>query len=292
MRSKFLAIIAGLGIAALVVAAVAAIQIGTTDANAQGGSANRGEGTSGTSVHVEPNAGTPLTADEAADLQYMREEEKLAQDVYELLGAKYDARVFANIARSETQHTATVKTFLDAFKVADPAAGRAAGSYANGDLQALYDQLVAQGGESLADAVNVGIAIEERDIADLKSRIAATDRADLKAMYGNLLRASENHLRAFTRQLDGSGGTGGSRWRPGPGPGSWAAATVAARCRARAAARAAAKATARAIASTDARHPPQAESVIRTSAGGGTSLPRRSSFTHTISAGRPGHRVE
>jgi hypothetical protein len=30
--------------------------------------------------------------------------------------------------------------------------------------------------------------------------IAATDRADLKAVYGNLLRASNNHLRAFNRQ--------------------------------------------------------------------------------------------
>ena len=83
MRSKFLAIIAGLGVAALVVAAVAAIQIGTSDASAQGGSANRGEGAAATVVHVEPDTGTPLTADEAAALQYMREEEKLAQDVYQ-----------------------------------------------------------------------------------------------------------------------------------------------------------------------------------------------------------------
>jgi hypothetical protein len=219
MRSKFLAIIAGLGVAALVVAAVAAIQIGTSDASAQGGSANRGEGAAATAVHAEPDTGTPLTADEAAALQYMREEEKLAQDVYQVLGAKYDARVFTNIARSETEHTTTVKTFLDAFKVADPAAGRAAGSYADGDLQALYDQLVAQGGASLAEAVNVGIAIEERDIADLKARIAGTDREDLKAMYSNLLRASENHLRAFTRQLDGSGGTGGEGYGSGQGGG-------------------------------------------------------------------------
>ncbi len=206
MSKKFTVIIAGLGIAALAVAAVAVIQIGTGDAAAQGGPANRAA--AGTADHVEPDTSTPLTADEAADLQYMREEEKLAHDVYRLLGAKYDSRVFTNIAGSESRHAATVKTFLDAFNIADPAAGRAAGSYENDELQALYDQLVAQGAESPAEAMRVGIAIEERDIADLKETIAATDRADLKAMYENLLRASENHLRAFTRQLDGSAGAG------------------------------------------------------------------------------------
>jgi hypothetical protein len=209
MGKKFTAIIAGIGLAALAIAAVAAIQIGTDDATAQGGP-NRSGGTQVASVHVDPDTATALTAEEAADLQYMREEEKLAQDVYTLLGAKYGSRVFTNIARSEAQHTATVQELLDAFKVADPAAGRPAGSYADDELQALYATLVAQGGKSLTDAINVGIAIEERDIADLEARIAATDRADLKAAYGNLLRASENHLSAFTRQLDGgSGGVGG-----------------------------------------------------------------------------------
>jgi len=208
MGKKITAIIAGIGLAAVVIAAVAAIQIGTDSATAQGGP-NRAAGTQAESVHVDPDTATGLTAEEAADLQYMREEEKLAQDVYTLLGAKYDSRVFTNIARSESQHTATVKEFLDAFEVADPAAGRPAGSYADDELQALYATLVAQGEKSLTDAIEVGIAIEKRDIADLEARIAATDRVDLKAMYTSLLRASQNHLSAFTRQIDGSAGTGG-----------------------------------------------------------------------------------
>lgn len=218
MSKKITAIIAGIGLAALVIAAVAAIQIGTDDATAQGGPYGAA-GSQAATVHVDPDTATALTAEEAAGLQYMREEEKLAQDVYALLGAKYGSRIFTNIARSETQHAATVKALLDAFRVADPAEGRAAGTYADDELQALYGQLVAQGGESLDDAINVGIAIEKRDIADLKARIAATDRADLKATYGSLLRASENHLRAFTRQLDGSGGTGSPGYGGGQGSG-------------------------------------------------------------------------
>jgi hypothetical protein len=208
MRKKITAIVAGIGLAALAIAAVAAIQLGTGDAMAQGGQGNGGARALAANVHVDPDTATALTADEATGLQYMREEEKLAKDAYTLLASRYDSRVFSNIARSETQHTTTVKTYLDAFKVADPAADRAAGSYQNEELQSLYSQLVAQGGKSLTDAVNVGIAIEKRDIADLQARIAATHRADLKAMYGSLLRASRNHLRAFQRQLTGASGTG------------------------------------------------------------------------------------
>jgi len=218
LSKKITAIIAGIGLAALVIAAVAAIQIGTDDATAQGGP-NRAAGTQVANVHVDPDTTSALTPAEADGLQFMREEEKLAQDVYTLLGAKYDSRVFSNISRSETEHTSTVKDFLDAFQVADPAAGNAAGTYENDDLQALYAQLAAQGQTSFTEAVKVGIAIEERDIADLKARIAGTDREDLKAMYGNLLRASENHLRAFTRQLDGSAGTGGQGNGGGQGGG-------------------------------------------------------------------------
>jgi hypothetical protein len=199
------AIIAGLGLVGVAALAAVATQVWAGEASAQAGTARPDA-----AAHVSPDTTTPLTADEAAGLQYMREEEKLAQDVYARLGAACGARVFTNITRSEAKHTATVKVFLDAFGIADPAAGRTAGSYESDELQALYAQLVGQGAASFKDAVNVGIAVEKRDIADLQARIAATDRADLRAMYGNLLRASQNHLRAFQRQLSMAAGAGRS----------------------------------------------------------------------------------
>ncbi len=203
---KIKTIVSGLGLTALVAAAVFTVQATTSHESVAAGYGT-GQGVSA-AVHVDPDVGTAPTTQEAAGLAYMREEEKLAHDVYSVLGAKYGSRVFTNIARSETQHTATVKAFLVAFRLPDPAAGRPAGTYADAGLQALYQQVVAQGKTSLDAAMCVGVAIEERDIADLKARIAATDRADLKAMYGNLLRASQSHLNAFTRQLDGSAGGG------------------------------------------------------------------------------------
>jgi hypothetical protein len=216
MSRKSKTIVAGIGIVVLAAAAVLAIQTTANDAVARGGPGGRDVSKA---AHVDPDVSKPLTTGEAEALAYMREEEKLAGDVYALLGVKYGSRVFTNITRSEAQHTETVKSFLTAFNLADPSAGRLAGSFEDEQLQTLYRQLVDQGAKSLEDALRVGVAIEERDIADLRARIAATDRADLKAMYGNLLRASQKHLSAFTRQLDGSAGGVGQGQGAGQGYG-------------------------------------------------------------------------
>ena len=143
-----------------------------------------------------------LSEEEAQGLLYMREEEKLARDVYLTLYDKWNFPVFSNIARSEQQHTDMVKALLDRYGLQDPAEGQGIGQFTNPDIQALYDKLVAQGSTSLADALKVGAAIEEIDILDLKERIAQTDNADIKTVYENLMSGSENHLRAFVSVLE------------------------------------------------------------------------------------------
>jgi len=139
-----------------------------------------------------------LTAEEIADLQYLREEEKLAHDVYVALGEQWNVRTFTNIARSEQVHTDAVKTLLDAYGIDDPADGNAAGVFENDDLQALYNDLMAKGTTSVQAALEVGITIEQVDIADLEEQIARTGNAAILQVYGNLLNGSQNHLRAFT----------------------------------------------------------------------------------------------
>ena len=142
-----------------------------------------------------------ISTEEAADLQFMREEEKLAHDVYVTLYEQWGLRVFDNISRSEQQHTDAVATLLDRYDITDPAAGNALGNFTDADLQTLYDQLVAQGSKSVADALKVGAAIEEINIRDLQERLAATDNAAIDQVYENLLAGSENHLRAFVSNL-------------------------------------------------------------------------------------------
>lgn len=152
-------------------------------------------------------ATTSLTEDEAEGLAFMREEEKLAHDVYVMLYEKWGLPVFKNISASEQTHSDAVKRLLDRYGLEDPAAGNAVGEFTNPTLQSLYDQLVAQGSLSIADALKVGAAIEEIDILDLQQRIAQADKADIVRLYTNLMKGSENHLRAFVSNLKVRGET-------------------------------------------------------------------------------------
>jgi len=147
-----------------------------------------------------------LTDAEASGLLYMREEEKLARDVYLTLFEQWGFQSFANIARSEQTHTDAVQRLLERYDLPDPADAQGVGEFTNPDLQALYDQLVAQGSQSLPAALEVAAAIEEIDILDLYEYIGQTDKEDILQVYHSLLSGSENHLRAFVSALERQAG--------------------------------------------------------------------------------------
>jgi len=155
-----------------------------------------GNGT-GTSVLDIP--ASDLSSEEISALLFMREEEKLARDVYNALYAIWGQPTFTNIASSEQMHMDEIKLLLDRYNLADPALEP--GSFTDPNLGALYDQLVAQGSASLTDALKVGAAIEEIDILDLQERLAQTDNADLQQVFNNLMMGSYNHLNAFVGVL-------------------------------------------------------------------------------------------
>jgi hypothetical protein len=148
-------------------------------------------------------AATPLSADEAADLQYVREEEKLARDVYGVLDGLYGEQIpiFAKIAVSENRHTLAIRDLLDRYHVADPARTDVAGEFENQTLQVLYDELVARGRISLHEALEVGVDIEELDIEDLGDCLSTTTHADIQNVYGNLIDGSWSHLASFETVL-------------------------------------------------------------------------------------------
>ncbi len=158
-----------------------------------------------TEADVVPEPAVPESAPAAQtvedSLAYVREEEKLAHDVYVFLYKKWGVQVFQNIAESEQTHTDTVKSLLATYGLPDPAADLGPGQFTNADLQALYNQLTAQGSQSLAEALKVGAAIEEIDILDLQTRLAGDLPDNIRIAYENLLSGSHNHLSAFTSTL-------------------------------------------------------------------------------------------
>ncbi|MFK5856736.1 MAG: DUF2202 domain-containing protein [Bacteroidota bacterium] len=141
-----------------------------------------------------------ITEEEEAGLLFMREEEKLAHDVYVYLFDLWNIPVFDFISRSETAHTNRVLALIEYFDLEDPALPNA-GEFTNPDLQALYDQLIEQGSESLIAGLTVGATIEEVDIIDLKVRMEVATNNSILTVYTNLMLGSEAHLRAFVAQL-------------------------------------------------------------------------------------------
>jgi hypothetical protein len=142
-----------------------------------------------------------LSAEEAAGLTQMREEEKLARDVYQAMFEKWELAVFSNIARSEQRHMNAIKALLDKYGMADPVTDSAAGIFTNPEMLTLYTDLVEKGKTSLVDALQVGATIEDLDIKDLYDFLEQTDNTDIKTVYQNLAKGSRNHLRTFTYQL-------------------------------------------------------------------------------------------
>ncbi len=156
--------------------------------------ARRGKGSG------KPAPAPVLTEAEAADLLFMREEEKLARDVYITLYAEWGNRVFDNISQSEQKHTDAVLGLIEKYGLQDPAFGF--GMFADPELQDLFDTLITSGLQSTLDALMVGALIEEVDMEDIVAAMERTDKADILNVYGNLLAGSMNHLSAFVRNIE------------------------------------------------------------------------------------------
>ena len=148
---------------------------------------------------------TVSTAEEEG-LYYMREEEKLAHDVYSTLYLTNGQKIFDNISDSEQTHTDAIKLLIDRYSLTDPVTDPSIGTFQNSYLQSLYDSLVAQGSASLVDALIVGATIEEIDIIDIQTELDnSVDNQDITRVYENLLKGSRNHLRSFVKNLTNQG---------------------------------------------------------------------------------------
>ncbi len=174
--------------------------------NVMPASAGNGPGNNAGMTCISVPAGAQISESEAASLSFMREEEKLARDVYQNLYAQWQDVVFNNIATSEQTHMDQIKCLLDGYGLPDSALDEV-GRFNNSDLQTLYDSLIERGQTSLIEALRVGGLIEEVDIKDLQQAISETEVVEIQMVYNNLLKGSENHLRAFTGRLEQLGET-------------------------------------------------------------------------------------
>jgi hypothetical protein len=193
-------------IAALAVALVLAIFIGTQIGN--GDTTAEVVASPETTISQEDSAinEEEVTTDSTVDtstlaemLTFIVQEEKLAHDLYVQLASTSGAQQFANIVNSESTHISLVQGLLVSYNIVDPTVGLAEGEFLDQDLQALYDSLLASGSVDRAGAIAAGIAVEEKDIADIEVMLASDLPSDVASVLERLLSGSQNHLAAFLR---------------------------------------------------------------------------------------------
>ena len=192
---------------------VAAVSIGALIALAGCGSSSR-TGTSAPTTSVPaataPSSTAPSTSGpattvpvagvlnpaERTDLTLIHEQERAGLDAYSLFASRYPSPpVFANLASSQQVQLATVTAMMARYGLSDPAAGLAAGTYADPAVQRLYDSTVAAG-SSADKALDAAEHFEEQHLASLQAALTRTTRADLTTMYENLEKASTAHIAA------------------------------------------------------------------------------------------------
>ena len=182
--------------------------------------------------------GTETTLDfpEETHLVFMREEEKLARDVYLTFAGMYPEQpVFNKIATtSEQTHTDTIRDKLAQFDVDDPnpatndlpaSIGIFTGATYGAYFTDKFRTLVARGSQSELEALYVGALIEELDMHDIVQcpkvivsmyddieeggcGLVYTDENALINAYSSLVDGSELHLRAFVGQIEAVIGAG------------------------------------------------------------------------------------
>lgn len=175
-------------------------------AYAQTGGTGRNTGGANTQQRIVNLPKETLSDEEITSLTHMREEEKLARDVYLALYDQWGIPVFRNIASSEQQHTDRIRILLDLYELDDPFVDER-GVFTNADLGSLYSTLVEQGSSSLVEGLTVGMTIEDLDLYDLEEALEMVDNQDIHMVYQNLMKGSRNHLRSFYSELTARGGS-------------------------------------------------------------------------------------
>lgn len=186
-------------LAALVLTTLAVSGCATTEDSAQ-----PADTSTPTTTTAPAQSATATRTYESADLlARLVEEEKVAHDLYLAFEEQYGARVFSNIKRSEVTHQEHVLAVMEATGVEDPRLPEP-GQFRDADLQALYDDLLAQGSVNLPAAYQAGVDFETLDIAGLEAELEKAPESDvaLTTLLHRLIDGSRNHLAAFQRQVN------------------------------------------------------------------------------------------
>lgn len=149
--------------------------------------ANTGTGAAGASSDTEYSLEEMLV--------YAIEDEYLAQAEYDVIMDTYGIqKPFSNIIKAEATHISLLEPLFEEYDVSVPVKD--------------WESLVVVP-ESLDAAYAIGVEAEEKNIAMYESFLKENLPDDVREVFEALMNASEKHLAAFQRQVDGvTGGSG------------------------------------------------------------------------------------
>ncbi len=143
-----------------------------------------------------------LSSSDVDAILFMKEEEKLARDVYITFSENYSNPIFSNISKSEQQHMNEIDILIEKYSLKDPVNNNSIGVFTNNNLSNLYSNLVNKGLENEIEALKIGATIEDLDIKDLNEKINSSNNQDLIQIFESLKKGSYNHLKAFVSNLE------------------------------------------------------------------------------------------
>lgn len=124
-------------------------------------------------------------------LTYAIEDEYLAQAEYDVIMENYgDLRPFSNIIKAEATHISELILILEEYDVEIP--------------EKDWENLVSVP-DSLEASYEAGVEAEENNIKMYENFLNENLPDDVKDVFESLMSASEKHLSAFQRQVDGIG---------------------------------------------------------------------------------------
>lgn len=118
-------------------------------------------------------------------LQYAIEDEFLAQAEYEIIMEKYGTiRPFSNIIKAESRHISALLPLFEKYDLDVP-------------VNDADERVVVPG--SLSEIFSIGVEAEINNIEMYEGFLEEDLPDDVEFVFENLMRASENHLKAFER---------------------------------------------------------------------------------------------
>ena len=139
-------------------------------------------------------------------LVYAMEDEYLAQAEYDVIMDTYGVqKPFSNIIKAEATHISLLEPLFEEYDVSVP--------------EKDWESLVVVP-ETLDAAYAIGVDAEEKNIAMYESFLKENLPDDVREAFEALMNASEKHLAAFQRQVDGVTGEGQNRKGNGSRDGS------------------------------------------------------------------------